>query len=107
MAILECSGGYLSLHKVIRQQPKSLNTRIKSDPPEEFWMTTNSDRVSRAIRGIKKPKGILFDLGNTILRQEKFDPEAGTARVLELAENPKGLSVKHIQDLVEELRSES
>jgi len=70
-------------------------------------MTKNSDVVSRAMRELKKPKGILFDLGDTILRQKNFDREAGTARVLELAENPKGLRVKDIQDLVAELRSES
>jgi len=55
---------------------------------------------------LKRPRGILFDLGDTLLEMEMVDPEAGTARVLELAENPKGLRVADVRNLIDELSAE-
>lgn len=54
-------------------------------------------------RTLRRPRGILFDLGDTLLEMERFDPVAGTARVLELAKNPKGLRVEEIRELADEL----
>ncbi|MEN8182751.1 MAG: HAD family hydrolase [Myxococcota bacterium] len=53
--------------------------------------------------GNAAPQGILFDLGNTLLREEHFDVEAGTARVLALARNPRGLSARDVCSLVVDL----
>ena len=52
------------------------------------------------------PAGLLFDLADTILREDSFDREAGTRRVLELARNPKGLSARDVMDLVVELEQD-
>lgn len=45
-------------------------------------------------------RGLLFDLGYTLLDEVRFDREAGTERVLELAHNPRGLSVADVCELV-------
>ena len=50
-----------------------------------------------------RPHGILFDLGNTLLREDRFDVEAGTDRVLSFANNPRGLSVQEVCALAAEL----
>ncbi len=50
-----------------------------------------------------RPHGILFDLGNTLLREDRFDVEAGTERVLSFANNPRGLSVQEVCALAAEL----
>jgi FMN phosphatase YigB (HAD superfamily) len=52
---------------------------------------------------LMRPQRILFDLGNTLLREEEFDAEAGTRHVLPLAHNPRGLSVGDVCELVAEL----
>jgi putative hydrolase of the HAD superfamily len=40
------------------------------------------------------PQAVLFDLEGTLLREIRFDPESGTARLLALAENPNGVSLR-------------
>ena len=55
---------------------------------------------------IPKPKAILFDLGDTILEQTKFDADAGSKHLLALANNPRRVKVEQIQKLAEELNSE-
>ncbi len=52
---------------------------------------------------MRRPKGILFDLGDTLLTYEGMDPLSGTEHVLQFAENPRGLSARDVQDLVAEL----
>jgi putative hydrolase of the HAD superfamily len=43
--------------------------------------------------GLRRPRGVLLDLGNTILREEGFDAAAGRARLLALAvRNPRGVT---------------
>lgn len=46
---------------------------------------------------LPKPSGILFDLGGTLVDNEQFDRSAGIARLLELADNPRGLSVEDVR----------
>ena len=53
-----------------------------------------------------RPEGLLFDLGNTLLREEAFDGLAGTLRVLALAENPRGVSVDEIRARVAEVEAD-
>ena len=55
---------------------------------------------------MKRPQGILFDLGNTLLHEEAFDIEAGTQRVLSFATNPKQVSAHQVCELVAELESD-
>ena len=43
------------------------------------------------------PKGILFDFGETLLRQIKFDTDAGNARCLSLSENHGGVTEADVQ----------
>ena len=38
---------------------------------------------------LRRARGVLFDLGGTLLRELNFDRRAGRARVLEIANNPK------------------
>lgn len=53
-----------------------------------------------------KPKAILFDLGNTILKEGSFERDAGTAKLLEYANNPFNVTPLQIRNLVDELDSE-
>jgi len=41
---------------------------------------------------MRGPRGILFDLGATLLGEFKFDRAAGRAHLLEIAHNPKGVT---------------
>jgi len=45
------------------------------------------------------PRGVLFDLGDTILRQHVFDPRAGRARMMEIADNPRGVCAREVNEL--------
>jgi len=42
---------------------------------------------------LPSPKGILFDMGNTLLRQVRFDIPKGQARLLEIAHNPRNITI--------------
>lgn len=55
---------------------------------------------------LRRPHGILFDLGNTLLHEEAFDIEAGTKHVLSLSDNPDRVSARQVCDLVAELESD-
>jgi len=52
---------------------------------------------------MRPPRAILFDLGDTLLRQLSFDPLAGTARQLEFARNPRHVSPREVTALIREL----
>lgn len=56
--------------------------------------------------GGPRPHALLFDLGNTLLREDAFDAEAGTERVLALARNPRGLSGRDVCGLVAQLNDD-
>jgi HAD superfamily hydrolase (TIGR01549 family) len=47
---------------------------------------------------MNSPKGILFDLGGTLLKEGKFDVQAGRQRMFELAKNPRGVSFEEIRE---------
>lgn len=53
-----------------------------------------------------KPLGILFDLGDTLLRHLRFDPEAGTEALLKIAKNPEGHSAESINKRIETINLE-
>ncbi len=52
---------------------------------------------------LRKPLGILFDLGDTLLTYLKFDPEAGHAATLNIANNPLGYTVADIDNHIKRL----
>ncbi len=50
------------------------------------------------------PRGVLLDLGNTLLRELGFDPEAGTRRLLALAKhNPRDVSAEQLRTHAERI----
>ena len=53
-----------------------------------------------------KPKAILFDLGDTLLCDLKFDPVAGNVRLLEFVEGTDTTNPETIQKVADELGSE-
>lgn len=48
---------------------------------------------------MNKPLGIIFDLGDTVIEYEKSDPIEGTRRILEISNNPRGITAEEIQKL--------
>jgi putative hydrolase of the HAD superfamily len=48
------------------------------------------------------PKGVLFDLGGTLLEEVNFDRQAGRARVLQIAHNPDGATLDDYAAVAEE-----
>ena len=52
---------------------------------------------------IRKPLGVIFDFGNTVLRQEWFDTLAGNRRLLELADNHAGVTIEDVRAAAEEV----
>ena len=52
---------------------------------------------------MRRPKGIIFDLGDTILEEDRFNPLPGTSKILESAVNPHNFSPIDIQILADEI----
>ena len=55
---------------------------------------------------MRKPLGMLFDYGETILTTRKFDSLAGNRRLLELAESHHEMTPEEIQAVADELNAE-
>jgi putative hydrolase of the HAD superfamily len=63
--------------------------------------------IRRRHRMYQKPEMILFDYGQTLTREEKFNPVRGTQALLKLAKsNPNGVTALQIQELADALSSE-
>ena len=65
-----------------------------------------TEQPKPVLSDLKKPLGLLFDLGDTLLTYNGFDPKAGTAAILEIAENPKGCSVQEINQRIERINKD-
>jgi len=52
---------------------------------------------------MNKPRGILFDYGSTLFTQVAFDKEAGTVRLVEIANNPGGVGADEVLAAAEQL----
>lgn len=52
---------------------------------------------------LRKPLGVIFDLGGTVLRQERFDPVAGNRRLLQFAASTHGLTAEAVQAVADDL----
>lgn len=59
--------------------------------------------ASRRASTLQKPLGILFDMGDTLLTHLGFDPEAGIAATLAIADNPSGWTAKDIGKRIEKM----
>ncbi|HWT27201.1 MAG TPA: HAD family hydrolase [Mobilitalea sp.] len=56
------------------------------------------------VNNMQKPKMILFDYGQTLIAENRFDGEKGTRAVLKYAtKNPYNVSAKQVQDFAKEL----
>jgi len=55
---------------------------------------------------VKKPKAVLFDMGETLIRYDNFNPLKGTEKILGYADNPEGITAEQIQDFATELNRE-
>lgn len=66
-------------------------------------MTGRMDLMREKLRA---PKGILFDFGDTVLKTVKWDPRAGTERLLQIANNPRGLGVDEVRAAADALAAE-
>jgi putative hydrolase of the HAD superfamily len=55
---------------------------------------------------MNKPKGVIFDFGNTILAEDKFDWLAGTKRMLEFATGPVSMTAEEILEKHHQLNAE-
>lgn len=56
---------------------------------------------------MKKPLGIIFDLGETVLEYQENNPEKATKKLLEISHNPNKVSVDTIQRFVKLLVSQT
>ena len=55
---------------------------------------------------MRKPLGVIFDLGETVLHSEKPNPLDGTKKLLEIAINPDNVTAEEIQDYANSLAKE-
>lgn len=55
---------------------------------------------------MRKPLGVIFDLGDTVIEYEKGNPERATRKILEVCNNPNEISVDTIQSLAINLTEE-
>lgn len=81
---------------ITRQAIQELERR-----PERATQTATQTEPAPIETALSKPLGILFDLGDTLLRHLRFDPESGTEALLKLAHNPNGHTAKDINDRIE------
>ena len=68
---------------------------IESAPQDEPIESLNST--------LRRPLGILFDLGDTLLMQLRFDPQAGIAATLKIARNPSGYTAGEVSKEIERI----
>jgi putative hydrolase of the HAD superfamily len=61
----------------------------------------------RRVKGevMRKPLGIIFDMGDTIVQAESVDTLAGNRRLLELAESNPGVTAEYVQKVADEIYS--
>lgn len=81
---------------ITRQAIEELERR-----PERASQTATQTEPAPLSIALKKPLGILFDLGDTLLRHLRFDPAAGTEALLKIAHNPNGHSAERINERIE------
>ena len=85
------------------QNPKNMRERTpettRGEETEEEQFIEEEEETQPLLEErltLRKPLGLLFDLGDTLLTYLKFDPEAGHAATLNIANNPLGYTVEDI-----------
>ena len=95
-----------------RQNPKNMRERTPETTrgegtEEEQFIEEETLEETQPLLGdrhtLQKPLGILFDLGDTLLTHLGFDPEAGHAATLKIADNPLGYTVTDIATNIRKL----
>lgn len=89
------------IRDITRQAIEELERR-----PERATQTATQPEPAPLAVTLEKPLGILFDLGDTLLRHLRFDPEAGTEAVLKIGRNPEGHSAETINERIEQLNKD-
>ena len=84
------------IQDITRQAIEELERR-----PERANQTATQTEPAPLAIALEKPLGILFDLGDTLLRHLRFDPSAGTEALLKIAHNPNGHSAESINERIE------
>lgn len=76
----------------------------------DFGVTYETARVTLGGKPrtltLKPPRGVLFDLGDTVLRQSNYDLESGLAHLLGFADNPKGFTIDTVLERAKMLEKE-
>ena len=92
------------------QNPKNMQERtpetIRGEETEEEQLIEAEEEPQPLLENrltLRKPLGILFDLGDTLLTYLRFDPEAGHAATLNIANNPLGYTVADIDNHIKKL----
>ena len=92
------------------QNPKNMRERtpetIRGEETEEEQIVEEEEESQPLLEErltLRKPLGLLFDLGDTLLTYLKFDPEAGHAATLNIANNPLGYTVADIDNHIKKL----
>jgi putative hydrolase of the HAD superfamily len=55
---------------------------------------------------LKKPRGIIFDFGDTLMQEESFNVINGYIRLMDFAINPNGITAQEITDFTNEMTKE-
>ena len=55
---------------------------------------------------MKRPNGILFDLGDTLLGEHRFNPVNGNSRLLNYADNTHGYTAEDVQKVADKIADE-
>ena len=74
--------------------------------PQRATQTATQPEPAPLATALEKPLGILFDLGDTLLRHLRFDPEAGNEAVLKISRNPDGHSAETINARIEQINKD-
>ena len=92
------------------QNPKNMRERTpettRGEETEEETLIEEEEETQPLLEErltLRKPLGLLFDLGDTLLTYLKFDPEAGHAATLNIANNPLGYTVEDIATNIKKL----
>jgi len=82
-------------------EPASIATETS-----EVETTPEPKSSGRLTSTLQKPLGILFDLGDTLLRHLSFDPQAGIVATLNIAENPAGHTAEDVNKYLEKINKD-
>ena len=86
-----------------KHRPRRRTTWDPSETLEIRYVRRNNYYINTGEIKLKKPKAILFDLGDTLLRSNYFKPIRGVKELLKIANNPRNISADEIQSYAEQV----